>query len=39
LEEYTANNYRIGALNYTCEKKGMHQFQAKDTKTEDNFED
>jgi len=39
LEEYPANNFRIGAFYYTCEKKEMYQFQAKDTKEDDNFED
>jgi len=39
LEEYTANNFRVGAFYYTYDKKEMHQFQAKDTKGEDNFED
>jgi len=39
LEEYTAYNFGIRAFYSTCEKKEMHQFQAKDTKGEDNIKD
>jgi hypothetical protein len=39
LEEHIADNFRRGDFYYTCEEIEMHQFQAKDTKGEDNFED